>query len=178
MRKHMVLLFAVLLLTGCAHKYAIPEGLTGTGTLPAASVAYVTFPSDGIDSNGRSYPQSGKWTQVAVSEALAGLGLNIVLAPALAPRDENALAASEAGAQLLVWLELVPWSDRATEWSGIPDRITLRTEVRNIATGALVSAQDIKASSRWATLGGDHPQDLLPELARRWAASLRPTPNK
>jgi hypothetical protein len=172
MRKSLVVLLPAILLVGCVHKYAIPANLEGAGSLPAAAVAYVTFPSDGKDDNGRSYPRSGEWTQAAVSEALADLGLDVVRAPAPATRDETALAASEAEAQLLVRLELVHWSDRATEWSGIPDRITLRTEIRNVGTDALLSAQDVRASSRWATLGGDHPQELLPELARRWAASL------
>ena len=29
-----------------------------------------------------------------------------------------------------------------------------------------------RPASRWATFGGDHPQDLLPELSSRWARTL------
>jgi hypothetical protein len=80
--------------------------------------------------------------------------------------------AAQVGAGFAVDCQIVHWSDRVTEWSGIPDRITLDLSVYDVATGAALNRQQVRASSRWATLGGDHPQDLLPELTRRWAESV------
>lgn len=91
----------------------------------------------------------------------------IVGSPFIA-RPEALEAAREAGASFLVECHIAHWSDRLTELSGIPDRITLLVSVHDVATGAVLDEQEIRASSRWATFGGDHPQDLLPELTRRW----------
>jgi len=87
------------------------------------------------------------------------------------PSEVTSLAAA-ADAEFFVYPQIVHWSDRATEWSGIPDRITLNMTIYDVTTGTVLNRQEIKASSRWATFGGDHPQELLPELMRRWAETV------
>jgi hypothetical protein len=57
---------------------------------------------------------------------------------------------------------ILNWEDRATEWSGRPDRVTLRYVIYDVATGKPLASTLARASSKWATFGGDHPQDLLP----------------
>lgn len=67
---------------------------------------------------------------------------------------------------------IVLWEDRATEWSGRPDRIVIRITILGVGSGQIVDASTIQGSSKWATLGGDHPQDLLPVPMRRYVAGL------
>ena len=45
-------------------------------------------------------------------------------------------------------------------------------EENQIATGATIDSSEISGKSSWATLGGDHPQDLLPDPLALWAARL------
>jgi len=54
------------------------------------------------------------------------------------------------------------WEDRATEWSGKPDRIILDFRILDVGTAQVVDAALVSGTSRWATFGGDHPEDLLP----------------
>jgi len=44
----------------------------------------------------------------------------------------------------------------------LPDRITIKIVVWDVKSGESISSTVLRASSKWATLGGDHPQDLLP----------------
>lgn len=67
---------------------------------------------------------------------------------------------------------ILNWEDRATEWSGIPDKITLKLAVYEVQSGKLITSTVTSASSKWATFGGDHPQDLLPEPMKRFVTPL------
>lgn len=88
--------------------------------------------------------------------------MRVILGGTEVEPSEAVSVAGAADADFLVYPQIVHWSDRATEWSGIPDRITLDLTIYDIATGDVLNRQEIRASSRWATFGGDHPQELLP----------------
>ena len=133
---------------------------------------YVTTPPDGRDDRRRTYAGSGGWTASAIAGALRDRGATVILGDTAASLPEAVQAAGVANADYVVYSRITHWSDRATEWSGIPDRITLNMSVHEVATDAVLNRQEIRASSRWATFGGDHPQDLLPELSRRWAETV------
>ena len=166
------MLLSTLLLVSCVHKYAVPLKADSPAHLPAAATVYVTTPRDGRDDSLRVYESSGAWTRSAVANALNDRGVQVIPGESVAKQSEAIAAASSAGADFLVYPQIVHWSDRATEWSGIPDRITLEMSIYEVATGTMLTRQEIKASSRWATFGGDHPQELLPELARRWVEAV------
>jgi Domain of unknown function (DUF4823) len=68
--------------------------------------------------------------------------------------------------------EILRWEDRATEWSGKPDKIEIKISVYNARLGTEVASSVLSASSKWATFGGDHPQDLLPEPLTKYVESL------
>ena len=76
------------------------------------------------------------------------------------------------GAHFLIQPEIQHWADHLTEWSGRSDRVTIRIQVYEAMTGNLLDTRRIEATSRWASLGGDHPQDLLPALSDQWADRL------
>jgi hypothetical protein len=64
------------------------------------------------------------------------------------------------------------WEDRATEWSGIPDKITIKYSVYEVETGKPLASSITAASSKWGTLGGDHPQELLPVPTQQFVDKL------
>ncbi len=160
------------LLSGCVHKYAVPVPQSGANLIPKNSIVYVATPPNGRDDRPRTYEYSGGWTSSAMVQALSNRGIRAVVgAPAKSP--SGALGAARvAKAQYMVFPGIVHWSDRATEWSGMPDRITLRVILTEVRSGEVLDNREIRASSRWATFGGDHPQELLPILSEQWAASI------
>ena len=44
------------------------------------------------------------------------------------------------------------WEERATEWSGKPDRIRVKVGVYDVATGQPIDAVEIVGTNRWGTL--------------------------
>jgi hypothetical protein len=162
-------ILSVLLLTSCVHKYAVPGPTHDQGHLRVAATIFVVTPRDGRDDRPKTYEGSGVWTSSALADALRARGMQVVMGGTETALPKAIEAAAAAGADFIVYPQISHWSDRATEWSGIPDRITLLITVYDVATSAVLDRQEIRASSRWATFGGDHPQELLPELTRRWA---------
>jgi hypothetical protein len=132
----------------------------------------VSPPEDGKDHRPRTYVGSGAWTLSAIESALSNAGATVKTGSQTESVDAALVSARAAGADILVYPEITNWEDRATEWSGLPDRINLHMRIFDAEKGALLDSQNIDAKSRWATLGGDHPQDLLPGLMSKWVESI------
>jgi hypothetical protein len=67
---------------------------------------------------------------------------------------------------------ILHWEERATEWSGKPDRIEIQIVVYDSTTKNEIANTSFTGKSKWATFGGDHPQDLLPEPTNNFVSSL------
>ncbi len=72
----------------------------------------------------------------------------------------------------MVTTEILHWEDRATEWSGRPDRVEVQISVYDTSTREEVASSSYSGKSKWATFGGDHPQDLLSEPTDNYVRSL------
>ncbi len=169
---HLLVSVSLLLMTACVHKYDVPEDQPSLDLIARSTRVFVRQCKDGADDRPKTYKGSGSWTQSAIAEALRDRGARVIEGDAGGNLADALANARAANAEILVSSKIAHWSDRVTEWSGIPDRITINITVVDVSSGKSINRQSVKASSRWATLGGDHPQDLLPELTRRWANTV------
>ncbi|MBQ4488863.1 MAG: DUF4823 domain-containing protein [Ruminobacter sp.] len=75
----------------------------------------------------------------------------------------------------LIFGNINNWEDHATEWNGIPDRINIDIKLYDVASGNVLAEEHFMSSSKWATFGGDHPQDLLAkpiiDIFKKWFRS-------
>jgi hypothetical protein len=158
-------------LSGCVSKYQseTPEPLAAK-LQPHASF-YVMMPADG-QYGMKSYGGSGMATAKSIVQALSTRTENIVRATSTETLTAAVDSAKHNKAQYVVETTILNWEDRATEWSGIPDKVTLKFHVIDAGTGTTLATTTASASSKWATLGGDHPQDLLPEMSRNFVDSI------
>jgi hypothetical protein len=124
------------------------------------------------------YPGPGKRTAFEVTRAFSPRLEKTTQArgTGTAGQDKDgALEKAKAGGYTyLIYPVILHWEDRATEWSGIPDKITVEISVIDVATGAVLDSARIEGKSKWATLGGDHPQDLLEKPLTDYARTLFP----
>lgn len=171
MKSLVMMTLAVLALVGCSQKHAVDTFDGPTMRLERGGGFYVMVPEDGRY-GGKSYAGSGRAAAQAVVAALSGRADKVVLAEA----PERFAAAQEkakvAGLIYVFETTILNWEDRATEWSGRPDRITLKMAVSEVATGKVVASTVARASSAWGTMGGDHPQDLLPVPTQQFVDRL------
>ena len=68
--------------------------------------------------------------------------------------------------------EILQWEDRNTEWSGKKDKIEIQIAVYDAVTKQELANSTYTGRSKWATFGGDHPQDLLAEPTNEYVSGL------
>ena len=117
------------------------------------------------------YKNSGKMTANAVRAAFSRFSNSVYISEECLGLEclKTALATQYA---YYVVPEILHWEDRATEWSGIADKIDIKISVYDVTLGSEISSTVIRGTSKWATFGGDHPQDLLPEPVNYYVQSL------
>ncbi|QQX79214.1 DUF4823 domain-containing protein [Shewanella sp. KX20019] len=67
---------------------------------------------------------------------------------------------------------ILHWEDRATEWSGISDKLEIQIITFDSKTKKEIGNTTFSGESKWATFGGDHPQDLLEEPINKYVEGL------
>jgi hypothetical protein len=83
--------------------------------------------------------------------------------PALS-RDELLAAARNVGAGYLVIPSITHWEQRATEWSGIPSRVSMSLTVVDTQTGAEVRSALLESRSAVMTMIRPNPDNLAQEM--------------
>ncbi|HWT96515.1 MAG TPA: DUF4823 domain-containing protein [Terriglobales bacterium] len=162
----------MLILSGCVSKYRVDAYTPPAAHIEKEASFYVPLPQNG-QFDGTEYPNSGSQTAAELRAALLVHVSKVEVGTTKAEDLTAALAeAKKRGLDHLAQADILHWEDRATEWSGIPDKITLKLSIYDVQSGALLSSTVTAASSKWGTLGGDHPQDLLPEPIKRFVDPL------
>jgi len=160
-------------LGGCSSAYDVQSsgGASTQASIPSTSSVFVAVPADGRFGK-TLYSGSGSMTAQALVTALSSVVKSVRSSNNQVDRVAGMAEAKRAGFTHYAEPIILLWEDRATEWSGKRDRVVIRISVLNTVTGKLVDATTIQGTSKWATLGGDHPQDLLPVPMRRYVAQL------
>jgi hypothetical protein len=159
------LLFLIFLIPfGCAHTYEMKStnGDTPEVRLSSEASFFVGVPKDGQYET-QVYTGSGLMTTEAIVAAFSEHAENVKAAQAPAAVEENLATAREEQLQYLVQPKILHWEERATEWSGKPDRISVRLDLIATTSEETLDSTVLSGKSKWDTLGGDHPQELLPE---------------
>ena len=156
---------------GCADTHHVDrKDLSGVRFSPQDTI-FITTPDDGTYGE-INYAGSGKHTARALNAAFAKHTSNTTVSETVQSIGEASLAAREAGYKYLIYPTILHWEDRATEWSGLPDRVEVKIEIVDAQPNYLLGSVIVKGKSGLATFGGDHPQDLLPEPIQAFVSSL------
>ena len=167
------LAWVTVLLLGCVHTYEMHSrgGDTPEIRLPREASFFVGLPADGRFGT-EVYAGSGLMTTQAVVAALSAHVRIVRAAKVPASIEENLATARSKHLQYLVQPTILHWEERATEWSGKSDRISVRLELIAVSSEETLDSTVLSGKSKWATLGGDHPQELLPEPLSRYANAI------
>lgn len=165
------ILLTALLLSACADSHQLLRMDKEPQKLDARGIVYVSVPEDGRYGQ-TVYAGSGKNTMQIVVMAFSEHSGRVEGGHAHQSFEDSLAAARNIGASYLVVPTILHWEDRATEWSGIPDKASIKVAVFNVSTGVIMDSVIIKGRSGIATFGGDHPQDLLPKPMEEYVSSL------
>ena len=170
MRTISVILLA-LFMTACVSKYKTDAFNAPIRPISASGSAYVMLARDGFYGS-RTYPGSGRTVSQQLYNVISLRMGKVNVATRVESRDDAIETARARGFTYVFAPTILNCEDRATAWSGRPDRITIQIGVWDVATGTEVASATQRASSKWGTLGGDHPQDLVPRLVQIFANRL------
>ena len=171
MNSKIAIVAIALVLGGCVSKYRTDSYEPPVEQLSSTVSAYVMLAGDGTYGS-KVYQGSGgtlsRETRSAISKHLNNVEIG-------SGREDRKEAFAKARANNISYVFepiILHWEDRATEWSGRPDRITIKIVVWDPVTEKALSTSVERASSKWATFGGDHPQNLLPKLLATFSNRL------
>lgn len=172
MIRKMTMLSVVLLLISCAdtHQLVKPADSESFKLDPFDGI-YVSVPRDGVYGS-EDYAGSGVTTAQIIQAAFLRHTNNVRSGDSPQSIEEALEAAKDAGSMYLVLPVILHWEDRATEWSGKPDRVEVKIQVIEVATNLTTASAIAKGKSGLATFGGDRPQDLLPEPIGEFVSSM------
>ncbi|MBA7847666.1 DUF4823 domain-containing protein [Klebsiella sp. RHBSTW-00484] len=170
MKKIIMLALGGVLLAGCSAKYNTASVTKSTELLVKNKTVVVALPENGVYET-RVYSGSGAATAQVIQSAFSRYTDSVFTIPGCAELEclKKKRSLSEG---YYVVPQILHWEDRATEWSGIPDRIEVKITIYNSATDSVIASSILSGKSKWATFGGDHPQDLLPEPINNYVAGL------
>jgi hypothetical protein len=159
-------LFAI----GCSSTYKHSELQPIETNLDSRKGVLISTPKDGWYGN-TQYRDSGRMTASAVRAAFSKHASSVDLISNCHGDDcLDTIDVEKYG--YYVKPEILHWEDRATEWSGKSDRIEIQLVIFNAVTKEELANSSYTGTSKWATFGGDHPQDLLPESTYQYVNRL------
>ena len=163
--------YIILVLTiGCADSHQLVKTTTNQISLEKTKPILILTPKDG-QYGGQSYTGSGVTTAQIITSSFAKYTLQI---DTIENKDFNSAIsyAKDKNYYYLVYPLILHWEDRATEWSGISDKVSVKISILDVNTGSELDSIIIEGKSGLATFGGDHPQDLLPKPIGEYVKSL------
>lgn len=165
---------AVLLisfLSACADSHQLLRTNHEVQKLDRNKVVYVSVPKDGRYGQ-INYAGSGQNTTQIISMAFSQYSRRVETGHEYQAFEQALDSARKQRAGYFVWLTILEWEDRATEWSGISDKASIKISVIDTAPGTPIDSVIIKGKSGLATFGGDHPQDLLQKPVNEYVKSM------
>lgn len=155
--------------TGCTSTYQQRPTVANQTSLAAGKKVVIATPQNG-SYGAEAYGNSGASTAAAVQAAFARHTSEIVVSSTC--RDLACVRSQHPDGTYFVVPLILHWEDRATEWSGKKDRIEVKLSIYGPEGNQEIAGTIIGGKSKWATFGGDHPQDLLPEPIQAFVDTL------
>ena len=164
-----ILMFSIL--SNCADTTQLLRNGSSSIHLEQSKSIYISIPRDGRYGN-NTYQGSGINVSQIILMSFSKFALNVETGYEYQTHAEALSFSKKNNYEYLIFPSILEWEDRATEWSSIPDKVSIKIAIIKVRTGRTLDSVLIKGKSGIATFGGDHPQDLLPKPIGEYAASL------
>jgi hypothetical protein len=168
----LITIFIAMSVLACADTARITQDSSyGKITLNKSSIVYVSLPKDGQYGDQR-YSGSGQSVTTIIRSSLLKHLVRVDEGVKVETYKQAVANAQSNSVDYLFFPMILHWEDRATEWSGIPDKVQVKIIIIDMKTSETISSTTIDGSSGIATFGGDHPQDLLPGPVTKFVDGL------
>jgi hypothetical protein len=160
----------ILLTAGCAATYQTNDVKPISTTLDSSLGILISVPENGSFGH-QHYANSGVMTANALRSAF------MMHTSSVEVTDDCHGEACLSEAYVIkygyyVKPVILHWEERNTEWSGKRDKIEIQVTIYDTKSQQVVSSTRFAGKSKWATFGGDHPQELLPKPTNEFVDNL------
>lgn len=170
MLRKFILAIAITVIFGCSSTYTQVEIQAPSAKLDPGAGVLISTPEDGRYGEIR-YSNSGRMTSSALQVAFSKFASRAdVTSDCTGDQCLGDIDSQKYG--YFVEPVILHWEDRNTEWSGKPDRIEIQVTIYDANSKSELARSSYGGKSKWATFGGDHPQDLLPEPTLNYVERL------
>ncbi|MCL1143966.1 DUF4823 domain-containing protein [Shewanella gaetbuli] len=162
---------AAFALTGCSSSYQFEhEGMQQNAKLNPELGVLISTPDDGFYGQ-KKYPNSAKATVQTIKSEFLKYSKNVDITQDC--KGKQCLQSID-NQQYGYYIEpvILHWEDRNTEWSGKSDKVEIQIITYDAKTHQIIKDARFSGKSKWMTLGGDHPQDLLKDPTEEYINSL------
>ena len=163
----------MLLAAACQHTYK-EVAITPVSERPQlskTSVVYVAMASDAMRKDDLQIGSGAKVSQL-LRDTFARYARRAYIARRVESLPDSIATAKAGKCDYVIYPTIQRWEDRATEFSGMRDKVEVKVDLAETATGSVVYSTVIQGTSRWMTDGGDQPEHLLPEPVKHYVAGL------
>lgn len=173
MRTSILTAVLVALLSACTASYNVQSlsGQSNRAALDRSAAVFVAVPKDGVYES-TNYPGSGQTVTEAVAAAFSTVAPSVTPGEQVQSLEKDFSAATNAKATYLVVPLITHWEQRATQWSGIPSRMTIRLSVYNVKSKALINATLVEGRSRIMSFTSTSPESLLRDPLKGYVNKL------
>jgi hypothetical protein len=170
-----VLMAAALALAGIGCESTVKQTTTEAGPAGAplrnGSRVYVAMPEDAIDKKEHVMGSGGR-VAMALQDALKRHTRNVVTAKTPETLEEAVNQARDISYEYVVFPAILKWQDRATEWTGVRDKLQVKIDLVAVDSGAVVRTTMIDGKGKWMTDGEETPQDMLAEPVDKFVRAM------
>ena len=125
--RYFLVIAIVTVLAGCADSHQLLRTGNASLKLDSSRSVYISIPRNGR--YGRTnYQGSGVNSSQIILMAFSRYSNSVETGHQYQPFDEALSYAKKNGYGYLVFPTILEWEDRSTEWSGIPDRASIKIE--------------------------------------------------
>jgi hypothetical protein len=171
--RFLVLVVVLLGLAACEDTFAVKRPNQISQYMLKSATGYVSVPPDGRYGH-TVYHGSGRTVADAVAAAFGKHLAKVEEADMPRTVDAALEKAKEADARYLIAPAILHWEDRATEFSGLSDRLVLEISVIEVATGDLIEQAVLSGTNGIPNIGSEKPEQLVATPVNRYVDSLFP----
>lgn len=132
MKKWLLVTVTILMLVGCADTHQLIRGASSPGgRLSTSDPVFISIPRDGIY-GANTYYGSGQNTAQVIYAAFEKHTNMVKLGSSAQSFKEARVAAKKSGYKYLIYPTILHWEDRATEWSGRPDKVEVPVDLTRL----------------------------------------------
>ncbi|MNV61509.1 hypothetical protein D3C71_1540190 [compost metagenome] len=160
-----------VLFAGCTATHQSQRLAPLAQPLEQSQRVYIAVATDG-GYGGKTSPGSGAQAANSLASAFAKRGVSVDVGSQPETRDQAVASADKQAARYAVVPTVLNWEHRATAWSAIPSKLSMRVDVWDARTGVKLDSAVLESKSAALTFLSTGPEMLLQDSIAAYVGTL------